>query len=143
MAETVIVDSGFLVALLNRRDQDHKWAVAQSSEFAPPWKTCEAVLSETVYLIDSESRAIGSDSRAFLTTLLRRGAIIPTFAFIDNRDPVLNLLQKYEDVPMSMADACLVRMTEILPDPIILTNDSDFYIYRRHSRQVVPCAMPF
>ena len=136
MAGTVIVDSGFLVALLNRRDQDHKWAVAQSSQFVPPWKTCEAVLAETLYLL-------GTESRAWLQILLLRGAIIPAFALADNRDPVLNLLQKYADVPMSLADACLVRMTEILTDPIILTNDSDFYIYRRHSRQVVPCAMPF
>jgi uncharacterized protein len=136
MAGTVIVDSGFLVAFLNRRDQDHQWAVTQSSQFTPPWKTCEAVLSETIYLL-------GTESRAWLTTLLRRGAIIPTFALADNCDAVLNLLQKYADVPMSLADACLVRMTEILPDPIILTNDADFYIYRRHSRQVVPCAMPF
>lgn len=136
MAGTVIVDSGFLVALLNRRDQDHKWAVAQSSQFVPPWKTCEAVLGETLYLL-------GTESRAWLQILLLRGAIIPAFALADNRDPVLNLLQKYADVPMSLADACLVRMTEILTDPIILTNDSDFYIYRRHSRQVVPCAMPF
>jgi hypothetical protein len=52
---------------------------------------------------------------------------------------VLNLLQKYSDVPMSLADACLVRMTETLPDPVILTTDSDFRIYRRHSRQMVPC----
>jgi uncharacterized protein len=136
MAGTVIVDSGYLVALLNRRDQDHKWAVAQSSQFVPPWKTCEAVLSEAFYLL-------GTDSRAWLATLLRRGAIVSTFAVADNRDPVLNLLQKYADVPMSLADACLVRMSEILADPIILTNDSDFYIYRRHSRQIVPCAMPF
>jgi uncharacterized protein len=56
--------------------------------------------------------------------------------------PVLNLLQKYADVPMSLADACLVRMTETLPDPIILTTDADFRIYRRHSRQMVPCSMP-
>jgi hypothetical protein len=43
---------------------------------------------------------------------------------------------------MSLADACLVRMTETLPDPVILTTDSDFRIYRRHSRQVVPCVIP-
>jgi hypothetical protein len=43
---------------------------------------------------------------------------------------------------MSFADACLVRMTELLPDPLVLTTDSDLRIYRRHSRQVVPCAMP-
>ena len=44
--------------------------------------------------------------------------------------------------PMSVADACLVRMTETLPDPVIVTTDADFKIYRRHSRQVVPCLMP-
>ena len=55
---------------------------------------------------------------------------------------MLKLLQKYADTPMSLADACLVRMTETLPDPLILTTDSDFRIYRRHSRQVVPSLMP-
>ena len=49
---------------------------------------------------------------------------------------------KYVDVPMSFADACLVRMTETLPDPILLTTDRDFRIYRRHGRQVIPCKMP-
>jgi len=57
-------------------------------------------------------------------------------------DPVLRLIQKYADVPMSLADACLVRMTETLADPIVLTTDADFRIYRRHSRHVVPCVMP-
>jgi len=51
-------------------------------------------------------------------------------------------VQKYADVPMSLAGACLVRMTETLADPVILTTDTDFGIYRRHSRQVVPCVMP-
>jgi predicted nucleic acid-binding protein len=54
-------------------------------------------------------------------------------------EPVLKLMQKYTDVPMSLADACLVRMPETLPDPIILTTDADFRLYRRHSRHVVPC----
>ena len=57
-------------------------------------------------------------------------------------EPVLTLLRKYADVPMSLADACLVRMTETLSDPLILTTDSDFRIYRRHSRQLVPCLTP-
>jgi len=55
---------------------------------------------------------------------------------------VLDLRAKYADVPMSLADACLVRMSETLPDPVVLTTDADFKIYRRHSRQVVPCLMP-
>jgi predicted nucleic acid-binding protein len=57
-------------------------------------------------------------------------------------DPVLKLMQKYSDVPMSLADACLVRMTETLSDPVILTTDADFRVYRRHGRQVVPCLLP-
>ena len=51
-------------------------------------------------------------------------------------------MQKYGDVPMSLADACLVRMTEILSNSLVLTTDAHFRIYRRHSRQVIPCAMP-
>ena len=59
-----------------------------------------------------------------------------------NLEAVLKLMQKYADVPASLADVSLVRMTETLADPIILTTDSDFRFYRRHSRQVVPCILP-
>jgi len=52
------------------------------------------------------------------------------------------LTDKYADVPMSLADACLVRMTEVLADPVLLTTDGDFRLYRRRSRQVIPCLMP-
>ena len=51
-------------------------------------------------------------------------------------------MKKYVDVPMSFADACLVRMSEVFSDPMILTTDSDFRVYRRHGRQVIPCAIP-
>jgi predicted nucleic acid-binding protein len=67
---------------------------------------------------------------------------VPSFPFSEHAQSVLLLMEKYSALPMSFADACLVRMTEVLPDPLILTTDSDFRIYRRHSRQVVPCAMP-
>ena len=64
------------------------------------------------------------------------------FDFADELPQVLGLRAKYADVPMSLADACLVRMSETLPDPVVVTTDADFKIYRRHSRQVVPCLMP-
>jgi predicted nucleic acid-binding protein len=57
-------------------------------------------------------------------------------------DAVLKLLEKYSGVPMSFADACLVRMTETLNDPMLLTTDADFRIYRRHGRQIIPCVLP-
>ena len=135
MARSVLVDTGYLVALLSRRDSLHRWAAGQPERFPPPWTTCEAVLSETFHLL-------GGRGEASLATLLERRALVPGFDLGDELEPVLKLLRKYVDVPMSLADACLVRMTETLADPILLTTDADFRIYRRHSRQVVPCVLP-
>ena len=136
MAGRVLVDSGFLIALLSRRDRHHPWAAAQSPQFAPPWKTCEAVLSEAFHLL-------GARGQPGVAALLRRAAVVPAFDLAGELDRVLNLMQKYADVPMSLADACLVRMSETLADPIVLTTDMDFRVYRRHSRQVVPCMTPY
>lgn len=136
MARSILVDSGYLVALLSRRDAFHRWAAAQPERFPPPWATCEAVLSETFHLL-------GRAGAAILTTLLERRALVPGFDLGDEMEPVLKLLRKYADVPMSLADACLVRMSETRPDPVILSTDADFCVYRRHSRQVLPCVLPF
>jgi len=135
MARNVLVDAGFLVALLSRRDSHHQWAATQAPGHALPWRTCEAVLSEAFHLL-------GARGAPGLSALLRRRALIAAFDLDNDVESVLKLLQKYADVPMSLADACLVRMSETLPEPIILTTDSDFRIYRRHSRQMIPCLMP-
>ena len=74
--------------------------------------------------------------------MMQRGAVVCAFSLSDDADAVLALMDKYADVPMSLADACLVRMSETLPKPLLLTTDSDFRIYRRHSRQTVPCVLP-
>jgi hypothetical protein len=60
--------------------------------------------------------------------------LLVAFKLPDSMEPDLKLVEKYSDVPMSLADACLVRMTETLADPVILTTDQDFRAYRRHSR---------
>ena len=135
MARSVLVDTGFLVALLSRRDAAHPWAVTQASRLPPPWSTCESVLSEVAHLV-------GPRGTKSLTALLRRGAVLCRFRLGDDMEAVLKLLEKYADVPMSFADACLVRMTEILGDAVLLTTDADFRIYRRHGRQAVPCVLP-
>jgi hypothetical protein len=77
-----------------------------------------------------------------LSALLRRRAAVVAFDLGKDVDSVLRLMQKYSEVPMSLADACLVRMTETLADPVVLTTDADFRVYRRHGRQVVPCLLP-
>jgi predicted nucleic acid-binding protein len=135
MAASVIVDASFLVALLNPREPDHPWADRQARQYPPPWKTCEAATSEAIFVL-------GPTNMPLLAALLRRGALVPSFHLGETTEAVLTLMQKYADVPMSFADACLVRMTELLPDPVLLTTDTDFRVYRRHGRQMVPCLLP-
>jgi uncharacterized protein len=135
MARNVLVDAGFLVALLNNRDTHHQWAVGQANGLPPPWSTCEAVLSEAFHLL-------GGRAAPALGAMLRRRALVVAFKLAENVEAVTKLIDKYSDVPMSLGDACLVRLTETLADPVILTTDEDFRIYRRHSRQVVPCMTP-
>ena len=135
MARNVLADAGFVVALLSKRDAHHQWAVTQAHDLRPPWSTCEAALSEAYHLL-------GERGAPSLSQLLRRRALVVAFELSQNVEPVTKLIEKYSDVPMSLADACLVRMTETLADPIILTTDEDFPVYRRHSRQVVPCVTP-
>src|SRR5262245_44680619 len=97
MAASALVDAGFLVALLSRRDDHHHWAVAQARRFPPPWVTCEAVLSEASHLL-------GRRGTRSLAALLRRGALVCGYRFADDMEAVLRLLEKYVDVPMSFAD---------------------------------------
>jgi len=131
----IIADSSALVAFISRDDQHHDWIAAQSGSLPSRWRTCEAVLTEAFHLV-------GEKGAPKLKDLLRRGAVMLSFDLGDELEPVLTLMDKYADVPMSLADACLVRMSETLPDPVVLTTDADFKIYRRHSRQVVPCLLP-
>ena len=125
MAKSALVDTGFLVALLSRRDGNHRWAAAQAPRLPPPWMTCEAVLSETSHLL-------GGPGTRSLVSLLRRGALVCGYRFADDMDAVFKLLEKYADVPMSFADACLVQMADELEAGDILTLDNHFTQYRWH-----------
>jgi len=93
-------------------------------------------------VLSEASHLLGGLGTLSFASLLRRGALVCDYRFADDMDAVLKLLAKYADVPMSFADACLVRMTETLNDPVLLTTDGDFRIYRRHGRQIIPCVLP-
>jgi predicted nucleic acid-binding protein len=133
--KSCIVDSGALVALLDPREEHHRWARETFSRQPKPWLTCEAVVSEAFYLLQVPHART-------LEKLLRQGYLRLGLNLADELVEVLDLRAKYANVPMSLADACLVRMSETQPDPVVLTTDADFRIYRRHSRQVVPCLLP-
>jgi predicted nucleic acid-binding protein len=133
--KSLVADAGFLVALWSARDRDHAWAVATARAHPPPWAVCEAVFAEADHLL-------GPAGRVSLRTAARRGALRFVAVLPTEAAAVLDLQDKYDDVPMSVADACVVRLTEVLSDALVLTTDADFKVYRRYSRKVVPCLLP-
>ena len=133
----ILLDTGPLVALLHRDDQWHSWTLKQSAQLAPPFLTCEAVLTEAHYLLRSLPVA-----QAALLGLVRDGFIQPAFRLAEENEPLSKLLTRYANVPMSLADACLVRMSEIFDDGTVWTTDSDFLVYRKHRRQAIPLILP-
>ncbi|MCP3956674.1 MAG: PIN domain-containing protein [bacterium] len=137
MIERLLIDAGPLVAFLNRRDRHHSWAREQLAEAKPPLLTCEAVLSETCFLLARQ--ATGADA---VLELLERGLLKTTFALDQEASRVREIMVRYADLPASLADACLVRMAELNAGSRVLTIDSDFRIYRMLGRKVVPTRMP-
>ena len=133
----VIVDTGPIVALLNRRDNHHLWARDVLDTLEPPVFTCESVISEACFLLGGLTG--GPDA---VLDLLVADVVRVDFPLESEIAPIRGLMRKFMNVPMSLADACLVRMTEIEPQSVVVTLDSDFRVYRRNRRQVIPTMMP-
>jgi predicted nucleic acid-binding protein len=137
MTGTVIVDTGPLVAFFDRDEKHHQWIREQAKRLEPGLVTCEAVMAEAAYLL----RRARVEPEALLS-LIKRGLITLPFRLEEEVQAVTKLLRRYRNVPMSLADACLVRLSELYGDCAVLTLDSDFRIYRRHGRQVIPVLAP-
>ena len=137
-AETAaIVDTGALVALLDRAERHHTWTVEQIRTLAVPLLVCEPVLAEAMYLLARLPRAQDA-----LFGLLENGALRIAF-YVDEHVPELRMLhQKYRDRPMSFADACIVRMAELFDRHVVFTLDSDFMVYRKHGREPLALIHP-
>ena len=137
MAGPVVLDTGPMVALLDRGDSWHRWASEQLKLFTDPMLTCEAVVSECAFILGPRDPGFRR-----LTGLLGDGAVRLGFDLDDHFEAVARLLAKYQDVPMSLADACLVRMSELHDGARVFTLDADFKLYRRHGRQTIPLIHP-
>lgn len=136
MRRQAILDTGPIVALLNKNDHFHVWATGEFGRLAPPALTCEAVLTEAWHLL----RRLPAGQLGLLQ-LLSRGLIEVRFSLIAECSAVIKLATRYANVPMSLADACLVRMAEIHTGSPVVTLDRDFSVYRVHGRQVIPLIM--
>ena len=133
----ILLDTGPWVALLCRNDKHHEWAKQQFSTHPGPFLTCEAVVAETCFLL---ARA-GLDSSKALA-LIERGVIQIGMALSQQLASVSALYQRCDNVSASLADACLVRMSELYEPCHVLTLDGDFHSYRRHGRKVIPVICP-
>ena len=128
-----IADSGLLVGFLDRSDQHHDWAAQCFEELKTALTTCEAVLAETEYLVPG--------SGPLLMEMIRRGTLQVVPMLPAEAEPLGILMKRYQK--MQFADACIVRLSEILPDAVVYTTDKrDFAIYRRRSRELIKTVTP-
>ena len=132
----LILDSGPWVALHCRDEPHHAWAKAAFASTSSPLLTCEAVVAETCFLL-----ARGGFDPGKALELIERGVVELAMTLEEELAAVRALFARYDNVPASLADACLIRMSELYEPPRVLTLDSDFHIYRRHGRKAIPLLM--
>jgi predicted nucleic acid-binding protein len=133
----VLIDTGPLVAFLAAGSLHQEWVFAQWKQLRPPLLTCEPVLTEAAFLLKRE----GCETDT-LFELLERGVLRVGLEVEDQLADLRVLMRRYRDRPMSLADACLVRLAELHPGGRVLTFDADFRIYRSHGNRVIPVLMP-
>ena len=129
-----IADTGFLVAFARQNDIHHEWAVGLASRVTEPLLTCEAVLAESVFHLQSASVVLA---------MLAEGLIVVAFACSDHLPRLAALAKAYADRKPDLADLCVIRMSELFPRHSVITVDrQDFRVYRRNKRETIPLICP-
>jgi uncharacterized protein len=128
MRRQVLLDTGPLVALIDKRDQYHSWATTTVATLPPPFLTCESVISEACFLLGRVT-----NGKNAVVGMVKAGHLKISFDLEAKINRVGELLIRYQSVPMSLADACLVRMSEQFSESAVLTLDNDFTVYRRNT----------
>jgi len=132
-----ILDTGPLVAFFNPGDEYHDWALARTREMAAPLVTCEAVLTEAYHLLGRVPRA-----RSAMRRWIRLERVTTPLRFDENAEDVVRLLETYADQHMDLADACIVRLAEVLGLPVFTIDKQDFLVFRIHRRRAIQLIVP-
>ena len=127
-----IADAGFLIALKSGSAVEKKWARSQIEKWGAPFYTCEGAIIEAAHFVGG----------ALIGRMLEDGDLEIAFSLSEQLGPVLALLAKYNDQPMDLTDACVVRMAELFPDCLVFTVDRDFDVYRRFGKERIPVVYP-
>ena len=128
-----IADTGFIVAFARQNDRFHRWAVEVANRITEPLLTCEAVLAEAAFHLQSSSFVLG---------LLQDEMLKLNFDMTSHLVPLGELAHRYADRKPDLADLCLIRMSELHPRHVIITVDRDFRVYRRNRRDAIPVQLP-
>jgi uncharacterized protein len=128
-----IADTGFIVAFARENDQYNAWSVGIAKQITTPLLTCEAVLAEAAFQLQSSG---------YVLSLLQDGMLRIAFDGRRHLEKLQELARRYQDRGPDLADLCLIRMSELYPRHPVLTVDADFRIYRRNKREVIPVICP-
>ena len=129
-----IADTGFIVAAGSRDDSHHAWATELAKAVTEPLLTCESVLSEAAFQLESSS---------YVLSLVEHGLLQVAFDFSENIPQLRELARRYADRKPDLADLCLIRMSELYPRHSVITIDeSDFRVYRKNKRETIPLICP-
>jgi predicted nucleic acid-binding protein len=133
----IIADTGVIAAFLNPKDQWREWTVEKWRELPAPFLICESVITEACFLLNHTK-----DGEQDILSLVEAGILQIEFRLSDEATNIKSLMKKYKNVPMSLADACLVRMSELIDDSVVFTLDGDFHIYRKNGRRKIDLIIP-
>jgi predicted nucleic acid-binding protein len=133
----ILLDASTLVAYLNRREAFHKWTVSTADGLSTPFITCESVISEASFLLQRAGVSLKN-----LFAMMDRKSIHIAFDLQSEFTSVATLMREYDNLPMSVADGCLVRLAELHDGASVFTLDKHFRIYRKNGRQKIPVIMP-
>src|SRR5579864_2554780 len=129
-----IADTGFIVAVASANDEHHAWAAQIAREVTEPLLTCEAVLAEAAFHLESTS---------YVLSLLQDEMLRLAFDCNRHIEPLTELAQRYGNRNPDLADLCLIRMSELYPRHVVITVDEgDFRVYRRNKRETIPILCP-
>jgi len=129
-----IADTGFLVAFANRNDRHHDWAVKLAEDVSQPLLTCDAVLAEAAFHLQDT---------ALVLALVQEGLVKTALDVAEHLPRLAQLAARFADRKPDLADICLIRLSELYPSyPVITVDVSDFRVYRRYRREVIPLMCP-
>ena len=129
-----IADTGFLVALANRRDYHHAWAAKLLPRLAPPLLTCESVLSETAFHLGSSKVTLA---------MVQEGLVSVHWEFAQEWRSLQKLALQFKEQEPDLADLCVIRLSELNPKHTVLTVDAGhFRVFRRNIRERIPAIFP-